>query len=125
MNTPSPPLYHYLVVRDDLPYTMQAIHLAHAADESVPAALAPLPSTTRHAHFHVSNTAELLALAERVRAAGFAVMVITEPDGPEYGRGEVSFGVEPSTRHNRLRKLFHHTRMMFIPDARHPGFLPR
>lgn len=102
----SPWPYHYIVVRRDLPLEKQLVHVAHAAGESV--VVAPLSPSTRVALFHAADEQELLAQADKVRAAGFRVTIIHEPEGPECGRGNVSFGVEPSDRHNKLRKLFHH-----------------
>lgn len=102
------PPYQYVMVRDDLPLNKQGVHIQHAGGESV---LTPLSELTHSALFAAGSEPELLAQAAKVEAAGFRVKRIHEPEGPEYGRGYVSFGVEVSNRHNKLRKLFHHCRM--------------
>lgn len=98
--------YHYIVVRADLPVGKQMVHVAHAAGESVK--VAPLSPLTHVVLLHAANEPELVAYADKVKCAGFDVRLIHEPADPEYGCGHVSLGVEPTTRHNKLRKLFHH-----------------
>lgn len=104
-NEPKTP-YHYIVVRADLPIGKQMVHVAHAAGESV--IEAPLSELTHVVLLHAKDEAQLIEYAEKVKAAGFDATLIHEPEGPEYGRGNVSLGVAPSFRHNKLRKLFHH-----------------
>jgi hypothetical protein len=78
-----PLFYRYILVRRDLPIEKQMIHACHAADESVTKEVAQLPDTTR-----------------------------IVPDGPEYGRGYVSIGVDPTLKRSKMRKLFHHQRWL-------------
>ncbi len=102
--------YQYIVVRKDLDLLRQMIHVGHAAGESV--RVAPIPDTTRLVLLHARDEQELSEWFGKAKswcdARGLRCVMITEPDGPDHGRGCVSFGIEPNTLHSALRKLFHH-----------------
>ena len=75
--TPVEPLYHYCIVRADLPLGVQLAQTVHAAGESSPG---NIPSDTRAVMLHVAGAEELLALEAKLRAAGIEFVAIREPD---------------------------------------------
>lgn len=99
--TPAEPLYHYCIVRADLPLGVQLAQTVHAAGESSPG---DLPSDTRAVMLHVAGAEELLALEAKLRAAGVTFTSIREPDMPWDGQ-IMAIGLKPCIRTKALRKL--------------------
>lgn len=97
------PLYHYVVVRDDLPNGVRFAQTVHAAGES--SRLVPdLPSTTRAVALRASEEAALLQLEARLRDLLIPYAAIREPDAPWCG-ALMAIGVAPSPRTPKLKKL--------------------
>lgn len=99
--TPAEPLYHYCIVRADLPLGVQLAQTVHAAGESSPG---DLPSDTRAVMLHAAGAEELLALEAKLRAAGVTFTSIREPDMPWDGQ-IMAIGLKPCIRTKALRKL--------------------
>lgn len=94
-------LFHYVVVRRDLPIGLLAAMLVHAAGESSPG---NLPEDTHAVVLAVPGEAELEALSVRLRAAGVDVRRIVEPDPPWSG-ALMALGVRPGPRGDLRRVL--------------------
>lgn len=97
------PLTHYVVVRGDLPRGLLAAQVTHAAGESSPG---KLPAGT-HAVVLTASPDELLALQERLSAAGVPHVIIRDRHvhlvaGEKlvpYGEEEpMAIGLEPAPR---------------------------
>lgn len=73
------PLYHYVVVRADLPRGMQCAQIIHAAGESSPG---NLPSGTHAVCLVVPGEKELWALEQMLRRARVKFSAIIENDSP-------------------------------------------
>lgn len=87
-------MYHYVVVREDLPLGVQAAQLVHAAGESV---TGPVPSGTHAVVLSVPNEHELWALREQLVAAGLEVTAVIENDAP-YTNQIMAIGIRPGPR---------------------------
>lgn len=88
------PLYHYVVVRRDLPLGVTVAQTIHAAGESSPG---NLPANTHAVALSAKDEAELLALEERLKAAGVKHFAIREPDAPWNG-ALMAIGFPPQDR---------------------------
>lgn len=89
-------MYHYLVLRQDLPLGNLCAQLTHASGES--ARLAPeLPPDTHAVVLTVPGEADLLEIAARLSIAGIPHIVIREPDAPYCGQA-TAIGVCPMER---------------------------
>jgi hypothetical protein len=102
-------LYHYILVREDLPYPVQMVNVAHAAGESI--IDAPIPSTTIAVILHVKDEAHLFEYADLIKNKDFPHVIIREPDEP-YNNAAMSIGLQPNDRRNALRKLFYHLNLV-------------
>lgn len=102
-------LYHYILVRKDLPFAVQMVNVAHAAGESV--VEAPIPSTTRAVILHVADEKELLKYVEIIKQKNFSHVLIKEPDEP-YNGAAMALGLTPSNRRNALRRVFYHLKLV-------------
>lgn len=97
----SGPLFHYVVVRLDVPDGVWAAQLIHAAGES--SRLVPhLPPDTRAVALGVSGEPELLALEARLHAADLAHTAIREPDRQDQ---LMAIGLAPAPKTSRLREV--------------------
>lgn len=94
-------LYHYVVVRSDLPRGLQAANIVHAAGESAPG---DLPEGTRAVCLTAPDEATLAAVADKLRAAGVALKAIHEPDAPHHG-ALMAIGCAPVRGREVLRRL--------------------
>lgn len=95
-----PPLYHYLLVRRDLPFGDICAQIGHAAGES--ARLAPeLPPNTHIVILQVPDEAVLREYEERIAMAGLRYSAIREPD---LNNSLTAVGIEPQAR-NPVRKI--------------------
>lgn len=102
-------LYHYIVVRKDLPIEHQLVQIVHAVGESI--LEAPVPPTTRAVLLHADSEGELRELSETLTTKGLAHVLICEPD-PPYNGAAVAIGVAPSNKRNQLRKAFFHQKLV-------------
>lgn len=91
------PLYHYCVVRDDIPVGNIAAQLTHAAGESASLLEYPLPKGTHAVVLSVSSEAALLELEERLLAFKHTFCAIREPD-PPFDNQLMAIGLLPSPR---------------------------
>ena len=98
-------VYHYILIRKDLPASVQMVNAVHAAGESI--IDAPIPSTTRAVLLGVDNEEMLLSYFEKLKTKNIHYVLIREPDEP-YNGAAMAIGIAPSDRRNMLRKLFHH-----------------
>jgi hypothetical protein len=88
-------------VRADLPPGTQAANLVHAAGESSPG---DLEAGTLAVVLVARDEAHLRQLAARMKAAGVAHVLITEPDAPHFGAA-MSIGVIPVSSRKEVRKI--------------------
>lgn len=93
-------LYHYCIVRQDLPLGVRFAQLIHAAGESSPG---NLPTTTHAVALHAESEQDLLDLEGRLRQDGIAHVAIREPDAP-YNNQLMAIGIVPQVRSKTLRK---------------------
>lgn len=94
-------LYHYVIVRSDLPHGVQVAQTIHAAGESCEG---PLPSGTIAIALSAKNESQLEDIAGRLWEAEIPHTVITEPDAPYNGQA-MSIGIWPSHDRDRIRKV--------------------
>ncbi len=94
-------LYHYVIIRADLPRGVQIAQTIHAAGESSPG---NLPPTTHAVALETPNEQGLLDLEARLTHAGIAHMAIREPDEP-YNNQLMAIGIPPQVRTKPLRKI--------------------
>lgn len=93
-------LYHYVVVRADLPRGLQTAQVIHAAGESSPG---NIPSGTHAVCLVVPGEKELEELETRLRRAGIKHTTIVENDAP-YTAQRTAIGFPPSGK-GVLRKF--------------------
>lgn len=88
------PLYQYVVLHQSLRNSIGAAcaQTRHASAESI--RQLPVPDDTHAAILMVDTSAQLEALAVKVRAAGIQCALIREPD-PPYEGAAVALGIEP------------------------------
>lgn len=96
-------LYHYVVIRKDLPVGVALAQCVHAAGES--AANLEVPPNTHAVVLSVENEAELLRLESKLLANGISIFAIREPDEPWSG-ALMAIGLPPQPRTKSLKKLF-------------------
>ncbi len=94
-------LYHYVIVRSDLPHGVQVAQTIHAAGESCEG---PLPSGTYAIALSVPDESSLTSMAEKLWAAQIPHKVIVETDGP-FADQMMTIGIFPTTDRDRIRKL--------------------
>ncbi len=95
-------MYHYVIVRADLPHGVQVAQTIHAAGESVKE---PVPSSTYAVALHAPNEASLIELEAHLALRGMPFVAIREPDAPYNGQ-LMAIGVQPMVRTKQLRKMF-------------------
>lgn len=95
----APAAFHYVIVRADLPVGFAAAQICHAAGESV---AGPVAEGTNAVILAIVDEAALLALADRLTAAGEPHVLIREPDAPWRGAA-TAIGLAP--RVGRLKLL--------------------
>lgn len=88
------PLFHYAVVRRDLPLGILAAQILHAGGESSPG---NLPDGTHAVVLAVPGEAELAAVGHRLTLAGIPHVRIIE-DSPPYSGQLMAIGVSPGPR---------------------------
>ena len=94
-------LYHYAIVRRDLPFGVVLAQTVHAAGESVQGML--VPPSTHAVVLAVSDEKSLLDVEAKLLKAGIEIAAIRELDEPYCGQ-LMTIGVKPQTR-EKLRKL--------------------
>lgn len=97
----SGPLYHYCVVRRDLPHGVQIAQVVHAAGESSPGSL---PEDTHAVALHARDEAQLQKIELSLLEAGISFRAIREPDAPWSG-ALMAIGLSPIPRTPQLRQL--------------------
>lgn len=99
------PLYHYVIVRGDMPLGDQLAQTTHAAGES--AAGREVPHDTHAVVLAARGEQELLAVHAELEAAGIWHTLVREPDAPYCGAA-TAIGIPPQERaplRRLLRKL--------------------
>lgn len=92
----SPLVYHYTIVRADLPLGLQLAQTVHAAGESA----TPLPRPGTHAvALHARDEAHLREVAARLDARGIRHHRVLEDDGQL-----MAIGIPPTTDRDPIRK---------------------
>lgn len=76
------PLYHYTVIRCDIPLGNLAAQLVHAAGESAALFGGPLPPNTHAIVLSAESEAQLLDIEARLVAFKIPHKAIREPDAP-------------------------------------------
>ena len=100
------PPAQYCLVRKDLPVYVQMVNVGHACGEAV--RTAPISKRTVLRLLHVKDEAELLEYYERLKAKGFHLALVNEPDAPYNGQA-MSFATEPLTeRTSAVSKVVFH-----------------
>lgn len=94
-------LYHYVIVRADLPHGVQVAQTIHAAGESCEG---PLPSGTYAIALAARDQLHLEELATRLWDAEIPHRVIEEPDSPYDGQ-IMAIGLWPTSDRDRVRKV--------------------
>jgi hypothetical protein len=94
-------LYHYIIIRKDIPIGHQFAQITHAAGESSPG---NLPSNTHAVVLYALDEQELLRLGENLQKEGFNFCLIREPDAP-YNGAATAIGIKPQMRTKALRKI--------------------
>ncbi len=87
--------YQYVVVRKANAAGITACQAIHAATESM--RTAPAPPDTHVVLLEAKDGDELVALSEKLTAAGVHHVLIREPD-PPYNGAATAVGVEPQDR---------------------------
>lgn len=94
------PLYHYVIVRADLPHGMQVAQTIHAAGES---AQGVLPEGTYAVALHVAGETELENLLYKLCAARIPYVAVMENAG-EYDGQLMAVGICPTRDRDMIRK---------------------
>lgn len=93
-------LYHYIVVRTDLPVGFLSAQVAHASGESLSEPVAP---GTFAVVLGVDTEAELRALHTQLKAGRIRCILVEETDAPYTGQA-TAIGIEPTTDKATLKK---------------------
>lgn len=80
---PAAPLYHYVVVRDDLPRGIASAQIVHAADESVEERV---PKNTHAVVLTVPDEPALWRLRTRLETTSARFVCVVEDDAPYTGQ---------------------------------------
>ena len=94
-------LYHYVIVRKDLPRGVQFAQTIHAAGESCEG---PLPSGTFAIALEARNEDHLDELAGKLWETEVPHTVIYEPDAPYHGQA-MAIGIWPTRDRDGIRKV--------------------
>ncbi len=94
-------LYHYVLVREDLPVGVQFAQTIHATGESCEG---PLPTGTYAVALGVKNEDHLLQKAALLWEAEIPHTVIYEPDSP-YDNEAMAIGIWPTRDRSPIRKI--------------------
>lgn len=94
-------LYHYVIVRADLPRGVQAAQIIHAAGESC---VGPVPEGTFAIALHARDEAHLHDIKRSLWDAEVPHVAISEPDAP-YGGQMMAIGLFPTDDRSRVRTV--------------------
>lgn len=94
-------LYHYVIVRADLPHGVQVAQTIHAAGESCEG---PLPSGTYAVALAVRDESHLAEIGRRLWEAGIPHTAVREPD-PPYDGQLMAVGIWPTADRKRIRRV--------------------
>lgn len=94
-------LYHYVIVRGDLPHGVQVAQTIHAAGESCEG---PLPSGTYAIALSARDERHLEDIATRLWDAEVPHTAIREPD-PPYNGQLMAVGIWPTEDRQRIRRV--------------------
>lgn len=101
-------LYHYVVIRNDLPDGIREAQVVHAAGESAAAYAVwsgqSLSKATRSVVLAVPSQIELQAVLARLRASGLPFSAIVESEGAYAGQ-LMAIGCTPCPAQSRTRKV--------------------
>lgn len=97
----SPHLYHYVIVRGDIPRGIQTAQIVHAAGESSPG---NLPSGTHAVCLTVPDEMSLRGIADKLGTAGIPFVSIVESDAP-YTDSLMAIGCVPAGKETLKRYL--------------------
>lgn len=89
-----------MIVRADLAHGLQVAQATHAAGESVPEHLAPLPTGTIAVALHARDEAHLRAVCQQLCAAGISHRLIVEDNGQA-----MAIGIKPTRDRSQVRKV--------------------
>jgi hypothetical protein len=87
-------VYHYVVIRRNLPLGILAANILHAGGESSPG---DLPDGTNAVVLAVPDESALKAVAARLKLAGVRHVLVFEPDAP-YNGELMAIGLVPGPR---------------------------
>jgi len=93
---PFEPLYHYVLVRADIPFGVQLAQSIHASENE--------PPGTHVVALHANNEQELLSLEVQLQALGYTYKAVREPDAPWNGQ-LMAIGIASQLRTPQLKKL--------------------
>jgi hypothetical protein len=93
-------LYHYVIIRSDLPHGVQLAQTIHAAGESCDG---PLPTGTYAIALSVDSEFSLHELAAKLWAGEIPHRVIIETDG-KYAGQSMAIGCFPTSQRDIIRK---------------------
>lgn len=94
-------MYHYVIVRGDLPHGVQVAQTVHAAGESCDG---PLPSGTYAIALSAANESHLEDISVRLWDAEIPHTVITEPDAPYDGQ-MMAIGIWPTSDRDKIKRV--------------------
>jgi peptidyl-tRNA hydrolase len=99
-------LYHYTIVRADLPFGLQMAQTVHAAGESA----SPRPAPGTHAvALHARDEHELEEIAQRLFDAGIEHHCVFETDDdPKYPGQMMAIGLYPTYDKDKVKRVLSH-----------------
>lgn len=95
------PLYHYIIIRKDLPPGVALAQTVHAAGESAQNTV--VPPDTHAVVLAVPDECALLAVEAKLLRNGLELSAIREPDEPWSGQ-LMAIGIKPQPR-EKIKKL--------------------
>ena len=93
----SEPLYHYVIVRGDIPFGDAMAQNTHASGESAVLAIRGVPEGTRAVVLEAENESEIERYSVKLTDRGILHVVIREPDAPFNGAA-MAIGIPPLPR---------------------------
>lgn len=94
-------LYHYVIVRADLPRGVQVAQTIHAAGESCEG---PVPAGTHAIALAARDETHLREIRDRIWRAGIPHTLICEPDPPYDGQA-MAVGLWPTSDRPAVRRV--------------------
>lgn len=104
----NPPLYHYVVVREDMPLGNICAQAVHAAGETA----VPLPPEGTHAVcLAAKNHEDLLNISQQLHEKNISHKVIYEPDAPFNGQA-TAIGVYPVSDRTLIKQALRKLKLL-------------